>query len=604
MSADLSTLPTPDPAPSPGLQLEPFGRYQLVRKIGEGGMAEVWKAVSTGVQGWRRVSVIKRIHPDKAHEPSFVELFCDEARVCALLNHPNLVQVHEFGAIDGTHFLAMEYLAGKDLAAVMRALRRRGQQVPWATAAHVALGVARGLSYAHALRDENDVPLNIVHRDVSPSNVMLLYTGGVKLIDFGIARVDEETRAVTQGRWLKGKTSHMSPEQARGEPLDGRSDVFSLGVVLWEMLTTTPLFRGDTDVESLRNIVCKPIPAPSSLAPDVPPALDRIVLTALDRTTETRYQSAAHLARDLEAVLRSMPDQTEGISALLDELFDAPPLGDSLPAGLAALVPTPAGAERAPAADDSPDEAATVGAADLTGDVENGPTLYDPTRAALQPDVVSPPAAPVPEPPAAPVALTAEPPQPPALAPPVSVETHTRAYEMPRPVWLTAPTASLLMGESPAPPRRLRRWATHTVVAALPLAALALAFAAASGHFVGAPLRSLWSSPAAPTPATAPPAITNDVVIEPQIAPAEPAPPIAAEPEVLADDTAVPALAPAVGVSVTAARVQRLPRPRLIKSTFTAARSAAVTRPHRPLNPKAAPWRWSEPPLHVDPFSL
>lgn len=306
-------------------ELERYGRYVLIERIGRGGMAEVWKAVSEGAEGFQRLSVVKRVRPDRASDSFYVKSFCDEARVCALLNHPNLVHVHEFGEIAGTHFLAMEYLSGRDLGSIGRVLKNRGERLPTALAVYVAMEVAQGLAYAHALTGPAGKPLNLVHRDVSPGNIMLLFTGGVKLVDFGVARADDPLRAcVTHGRLLKGKATHMSPEQILSRKLDARSDIFSLGVVLWEMLTGQPLFRAIDDFETMRQVLKKPIDAPSTITAGLPAELDAICALALARDPAQRYQSAERLAHDLEEILRGMTFRRADLPAFLRQLFGTP----------------------------------------------------------------------------------------------------------------------------------------------------------------------------------------------------------------------------------------------------------------------------------------
>ncbi len=306
------------PAPP---RLEKFGRYFLLEKIATGGMAEVYRAVTHGVEGFRRTFVVKRILAENAASPTFIRMFCDEARISALLHHPNIVQVYDFGHVSGSYFLAMEYLLGKDLSSLMRFLRAAKASVPPALATFIAREAAIGLHHAHTLRGTSGQPLGIVHRDVTPSNIMLLYAGGVKLLDFGIAKVGATTGASSEGEGVKGKFGYLSPEQARGADVDGRADVFALGVTLWEMLTGRRLFAGKNDLETLRNVLQRPVPPPSSVRPGIPAALDRIVLRALERTRERRYQSADELARDCDAVLRDDRADGQTLRAFLNDLF-------------------------------------------------------------------------------------------------------------------------------------------------------------------------------------------------------------------------------------------------------------------------------------------
>jgi serine/threonine protein kinase len=305
---------------SRGPRLERYGRYFLLERIAVGGMAEVYRAVTHGVEGFRRTFVVKRILAEKATNPTFVRMFCDEARISALLHHPNIVQVYDFGHVTGSYFLAMEYLPGKDLSSLMRVLRAAKASVPPGLAAYVAREVAAGLHYAHTLRAPSGQPLGIVHRDVTPSNIMLLYAGGVKILDFGIAKASSAVQAAeTEG--VKGKFGYLSPEQARSADVDGRSDIFALGVTLWEMLAGRRLFASKNEVETLRNVLQKPVPPPSAFRPEIPPELDRIVLRALERSPDRRYASAEEMARDCEEVVRDARADGQALRAFLNDLF-------------------------------------------------------------------------------------------------------------------------------------------------------------------------------------------------------------------------------------------------------------------------------------------
>jgi eukaryotic-like serine/threonine-protein kinase len=316
---------TPAEMVGPGTKTrgERFGRYLLVESIGKGGMAEIFRAVAHGVEGFQRVFVVKRILKEKSSSPEFIEMFANEARISALLHHPNIVQIYEFGQIDGSYFLAMEYLRGKDLLSVLRELRRLGHVMPPEFAGYIAQQVATGLGYAHSLSQQGGKSLNIVHRDVSPSNVMLLRTGGVKLLDFGIAKAAAELKptGTTQAGLVKGKLSYLSPEQVRGERLDGRSDVFSLGVVLWECLTGKRLFYDKNDYQTMRNVVDRPVPPPSTQRADVPPALDYIVVRALERDLGRRYSSAKQMADDLDNYIQEVRFSATMLPRFLDDIF-------------------------------------------------------------------------------------------------------------------------------------------------------------------------------------------------------------------------------------------------------------------------------------------
>jgi serine/threonine protein kinase len=299
-----------------------FGRYRLIERIGAGGMAEIWRGLAVGDQGFERTVAIKRIREEVAQVADIGKLFADEARLSALLDHPNIVQVYDFGSVDGDRYIAMEYLHGRNLDQVLLALRRTGEHLSPGLAVFIAREVARGLAHAHSLRDPRGRPYHIVHRDVSPANIMLLQAGAVKLLDFGIARVTSELRlAVTQGPALRGKCPYLAPEQITGGNVDGRSDIFALGVVLWEMLTGQRLFGGESDLDTIANVLNRNIVRPSALVADIPPALDRIVLGALARDTDRRYRQADFMAADLDEVTRTLPSRHGDLSALITRLF-------------------------------------------------------------------------------------------------------------------------------------------------------------------------------------------------------------------------------------------------------------------------------------------
>jgi eukaryotic-like serine/threonine-protein kinase len=367
MSLDEPERPTPPTGAS-------FGRYRLLERIGAGGMAEIYKAVVVGDQGFTRTVAIKRIREEVAQVADIGRLFADEARLSALLDHPNIVQVIDFGQVAGSHYLAMEHLKGKNLDEVMFVLRRRNERLEPALALFIAREVARGLGYAHAVCDERGRPLTIVHRDVSPANIMLVHAGAVKLLDFGIARITSELRqAVTQGRGLRGKCPYLAPEQITGGAVDGRSDIFALGVVLWEMLTGQRLFDGDTDLATIESVLNRDIPPPSAVTGDLPGALDGIVMAALARDPDRRYRSAEDLAADLDEVMRALPGRHDDITALLERLFgrvtlELPVLGSTV-----ATVPERPGARFAlelPAPRGAAVEAASVDRNAVTRPVE------------------------------------------------------------------------------------------------------------------------------------------------------------------------------------------------------------------------------------------
>jgi serine/threonine-protein kinase len=312
------------PSPLPGAR--PFGKYYLLDRIGSGGMAEVFLAVASGPEGFQRTLVIKRMLPHLSQDRAFVRMFVDEAKLCGLLSHPNLVQIFEFGSIDESFFIAMEHVQGETLSAVRAKLAEEKRIAPVAASLEIARQVCLGLHYAHSLTSASGQPLGIIHRDISPSNLMISYHGAVKILDFGIARVAEELREThTQAGTMKGKVSYMSPEQLRTEQVDSRSDVFAVGVVLHEMLTARRLFRASNEFSGAKMVLESVIALPSSVNPEVPPEVDRVVMRALARDRDARYATAGEMAEDLEKVLFEMRASPHELRKLLAALFPQGP---------------------------------------------------------------------------------------------------------------------------------------------------------------------------------------------------------------------------------------------------------------------------------------
>ena len=311
------------PAREPKPAADRFGRYRLLERIGRGGMAEVFRAVASAADPHADNDgfVIKRIRPDRSDSPRFVQMFCDEARISALLDHPNIIRVFDFGQIDGAYFMAMEYLDGHDLGAVLHASRAHERVVPPEVAAYVAHEVARALQHAHAATLPTGAPGGIVHRDISPGNVMLLWSGVVKILDFGIAKAASLARPASDvGRpALAGHLGYLAPEQIRGRDVDRRADLFSLGVVLAETLLGRRLFAGKDEYETMQNVLQRSLLEP--LAP-LEGAIGAIVRRALRRDPERRYQTAAEMADDLAWYLADRPCPEGAVASLLSDLFE------------------------------------------------------------------------------------------------------------------------------------------------------------------------------------------------------------------------------------------------------------------------------------------
>ncbi len=278
-----------------------FGQYILLERIANGGMAEVWKARMRGVEGFQKIVAIKKILPHLSDNEDFITMFVDEAKLAAQLNHNNIIHIYDLGKIAQSYYIAMEYIDGHDLKTILKRGEERGS-VPIELAVFVASKIASALDYAHRKRDFNEQDLGLVHRDVSPQNVLISYDGDIKLCDFGIAKAASKA-SHTQAGALKGKLQYMSPEQAWGRPIDRRSDVFALAVVLFEMLAGRKLFTGDNEMSILEQVREARVEVPSQLNDEVPPEVDAIVAKGLQRDPDQRYQSAGEMARDLDAVL-------------------------------------------------------------------------------------------------------------------------------------------------------------------------------------------------------------------------------------------------------------------------------------------------------------
>jgi len=280
------------------------GDYEIVAKLKAGGMATLFLGRRRGAAGFAKHVAIKVVHEHLAEDPSFVRMFVDEALLSARIAHPNVVHVEELRELEGRHFLVMEFVRGVSLWQLLATLAKRGRRVNPEVATYIASKVADGLHAAHEVRGARGELLNVVHRDVSPQNVLLSYQGNIKLIDFGVAKARGRLEE-TSGGSIKGKFRYMSPEQAWGRPVDRRSDVYALGTVLWELLTMRRRFEAKQDAMIL-DLVRDPEPVPASeLADDIPPALDAVVLKAQAKRPEDRYQSAQEFRT---ALLRAVPE--------------------------------------------------------------------------------------------------------------------------------------------------------------------------------------------------------------------------------------------------------------------------------------------------------
>jgi serine/threonine protein kinase len=280
-----------------------LGKYELVRPLAAGGMAEIFLARQSGPGGFQKTVVLKRLHPRLARDEDLVRMFVDEARIAARLTHTNIVQIYDLGATEGNYYIAMEYVRGHDLREIQDQEIELGVAMSYGLVAYIVGMMCRGLHYAHTLADEKGEPLRIVHRDVSPQNVLVSFEGDVKLADFGIAKAASRA-AETQAGILKGKVAYMSPEHCQGQPVDARSDIFSAGILLYELTCRRRLFRRNSDFATMRAVLKDPIPPPSAVVDDVPDALEAVIMRALARDPGDRFQDAHQMHQELEQASR------------------------------------------------------------------------------------------------------------------------------------------------------------------------------------------------------------------------------------------------------------------------------------------------------------
>ncbi|HVK70307.1 MAG TPA: serine/threonine-protein kinase, partial [Polyangium sp.] len=297
------------------------GGYELAEQLGSGGMAEVFLARRRGLYAIEHTVVVKRLRDEFRAAPAVVKMFAWEAWISARLCHPNIVRFYDFVSHRGRDHLVLEHVRGHDLATLGRALQATGRSFPFGAVIEVGAAAARALAHAHALQDDDGVPIGLVHRDVSPQNILVSVDGEIKLIDFGVAKTTSaHVPRDTAPGLVKGKMGYIAPEHLRGQPLDARGDVYALGVVLFEMLTGRPLFRRGADVEMIRQALDAEIPPLASLRWDCPPALEAVVQRALAQDPRDRFESAAAMEQALRAAGSAL--SVEGGPAALAELAD------------------------------------------------------------------------------------------------------------------------------------------------------------------------------------------------------------------------------------------------------------------------------------------
>jgi serine/threonine-protein kinase len=299
-----------------------FGRYHLLKKLAVGGMGEVWLARVHGDSDEQPPVVVKRLLPHLKEDQEFVNMFFDEARIAASLDHPNIARIEDLGEVNGDYYITMEFVHGMSFGDVVNAALDAGTDMPVALKCRVVAEAAAALDAAHRAKTEAGVPLELIHRDVSPQNIMVAFDGSVKLIDFGVARAANKLTRTATGI-IKGKYAYMSPEQAWGKDLDGRSDLFGLGIVLWEVLALERLFKRENDTATLRAVVGAEVEPPSRKEPTVPKALDALVLKALERDVDARYQTGGEFKKALEAFLtkQRLPATRAHLAAWMQKLF-------------------------------------------------------------------------------------------------------------------------------------------------------------------------------------------------------------------------------------------------------------------------------------------
>jgi eukaryotic-like serine/threonine-protein kinase len=283
----------------------PQQRYKVLEKVAAGGMAEVYRAESAGLEGFKKIVAIKRVLPHLSEKKQFIGMFLDEARVSAHLSHSNCVQVFDIGVGDNTYFIVMEYVDGSDLKGVIEYRRKLNQPFPVEEACLICVKICEGLAYAHELTDSKGESLHIVHRDMSPPNVLITRHGEVKIVDFGLAKANSQLERSEPGI-IKGKFSYLSPEAAKGGTVDGRTDIFAVGIILWELLAGRRLFMGESDLETVRMVQSARVPSIREINRAVSPELERVLMKALTEDPAQRYQRARDFGRALNQLLFTM----------------------------------------------------------------------------------------------------------------------------------------------------------------------------------------------------------------------------------------------------------------------------------------------------------
>ena len=309
------------PEPTTGAPIR-VGRYEVLSHLATGGMAQIYLARQTGLGAFERHVVLKTILRERASDQRFVTMFLDEAKLAATLNHQNIAQVYEVDQADGAYFMAMEYVHGENARAILETTLRRGWTIPLELAVMIVSGAAAGLHHAHERKGKQGQPLNIVHRDVSPANIMVGYDGSVKVLDFGIAKA-EERATKTVGGTIKGKYGYMSPEQCKGKPIDRRSDIFALGICLYELTTLRRAFKGNDDFETMKRIVAGDVILPSVAVPGYPRELEAIILTAMANDPNARFQTGQEMieALDAFAVRAKLTGSNTAMGRFMTQLF-------------------------------------------------------------------------------------------------------------------------------------------------------------------------------------------------------------------------------------------------------------------------------------------